>query len=86
MNEPNEKPQPITVKQLYAAACKLSADQREQLVALMGQNEDSGWASPEIKQAWLEECDRRVQLVKEGKAGWVDGEQFMCDLRESLAE
>jgi hypothetical protein len=52
----------------------------------MDQNEDSGWASPKIKQAWLEECDRRVQLVKEGKAGWVDGEQFMCDLRESLAE
>jgi hypothetical protein len=86
MNEPNEKSKPITVEQLYAAARKLSADERELLIAALEQNNNPGFASPEIQQAWLEECDRRVQLVKEGKAGWVDGEQFMHGLRESLAE
>jgi hypothetical protein len=77
---------PKTVEDVYEIVRRLSTDQREQLVALMDQNVDPGWASPEIKQAWLEECDRRVQLVKEGKSGWVDGEQFMHGLRESLAE
>jgi hypothetical protein len=76
----------IEASDKHACPVHCYADQREQLVPLMDQNEDSGWASPEIKQAWLEECDRRVQLVKEGKAGWVGGEQFMRDLRESLAE
>ena len=77
---------PKTVQDVFEIVRQLSADQQEQLLTLMDQNKDSGWASPEIKQAWIEECDRRVQLVKEGKAGWVDGEQFMRDLRKSLAE
>jgi hypothetical protein len=56
------------------------------LAARLIQDTSSGFASPEIEQAWIEECDRRIQLIDEGKAGWVDGEQFMQKLRKSLAE
>jgi hypothetical protein len=86
MNEPNEKPKPITVEQLYADASKLSVEERELLVLMLEQNNNSGFSSPKIKQVWLDECDRRVQSIKEGKSGWVDGDQFMRDLRKSLAE
>lgn len=77
---------PKSAQDLYEAAQQLSSDERELLAAMLNQDEAPGFASPEIEKAWIEECNRRRQLVKEGKAGWVDGEQFMRELRKSLAE
>lgn len=86
MNEANKKPKLKTVEQIYKEALKLSDDEREKLVVLLEQDGHADWASPDIKQAWIEECDRRMKLIDEGKAGWVDGEQFMRNLRKSLAK
>jgi hypothetical protein len=86
MTTPKETSAPRTMEEIYQDALRLSSEEREKLVGMLDQDENSGWTSLEIKQAWIEECDRRVQLVKDGKAGWVDGEPFMRDLRQSLAE
>jgi hypothetical protein len=37
------------------------------LELLMDKDGNSDWASPEIRQSWLEECERREQLVRDGK-------------------
>jgi hypothetical protein len=67
MNEQNEKPKPETLGQIYKAALKLSSDQRGLLVAMLKQNDNQSWASPEIEQAWMEELDRRERLFVAGK-------------------
>jgi hypothetical protein len=77
---------PKTAQDVYEVVRQLSPDERKLLEILMDNDDNSGWASPELEQAWIEECDRRIQLINEGKAGWVDGEQFMQKLRKSLAE
>ena len=42
------------------------------------------WATPEIEQAWHEECDRREQLAAEGKMEWFPTEEVFRCLREQL--
>ncbi len=60
---------PKTVQDVYEAALQLNPDERELLVAMLDQDQDenSGWASPEIKQAWMDEIERRERLHAEGK-------------------
>jgi len=86
MTKADEKPQPVTVTEIYEAALRLSAAEREELSAMLEHEKSHGWASLEIKQAWLEESRRRVRLIEEGKAGWVDGEQVLASLRKLVAE
>jgi len=52
---------------VFAAAIKLSVDERELLVAMLATNDNPGWAGPEIEHAWMEEVARREQLAREGK-------------------
>lgn len=86
MTNADEKPLPITVAEIYEAALKLSAAERDELSVMLEHGKSPGWVSPEIQQAWLEESRRRVRLIEEGKAGWVDGEQAVADLRKLVAE
>ena len=60
---------PKTVQDVYEAALQLNSDERELLIAMLDQDQDenSGWASPEIKQAWMDEIERRERLHAEGK-------------------
>ncbi len=74
-----------TAQDVYEIVLQLSSGERERLEVLMDKDGSSGRASPEIKQAWIDETDRRMQLIDAGKAGWVDGEQVMRDLRKSVA-
>ena len=55
--------------ELYKEALAMSPEEREELVRLLTMQTDSEWASPEIEQAWLDECDRRY---KEWQGGDVD--------------
>jgi hypothetical protein len=56
-------------REKLVAMLKLNSDERELLVAMLDQDQDenSGWASPEIKQAWMDEIERRERLHAEGK-------------------
>jgi hypothetical protein len=77
---------PKTAQDVYEIICGLSAEEREELSAMLEHEDSPGWASPEIEQAWLEESRQRVRLIEEGKAGWVDGEQVLAKLRKLVAE
>ena len=50
-------------KDVYRDALALSDEERDELVRLLTQRDDEGWASPEIKQAWMEEIARRVPVI-----------------------
>jgi hypothetical protein len=58
---------PKTAQDAYKIVRQLSLDERDKLEVLMDKDENSGWASPEIKQAWMEEIERRDRLHAEGK-------------------
>lgn len=72
--------------ELYKEALALSAEEREELVRLLTMQADSGWASPEIEQAWIEEIDRRETEIAEGKSHWLPGEEVMRELRDRFCK
>jgi len=67
MNDPKKKSKPTPVERVYAEVLALSSEEREKLAVLMDKDLNSGWASSEIKQAWMEEIERREQLHRDGK-------------------
>jgi hypothetical protein len=69
---------------LYKEALALSAEEREELKRLLSMQADSGWASPEIEQAWMEECDRREKEIADGKAEWIPVDESIRRAREHL--
>jgi hypothetical protein len=77
---------PKTVQAIFQEVQRLNRDERELLLSMLRQDEANDPVSDEITQAWIEESDRRLRLIEEGKAGWVDGEQALQQLRESIAK
>ena len=71
---------------VYRDALALSEEEREELIRLLATHRDSGFASPEIEQAWMEEIARREKLYAEGKMRSIPGEQVFRDLRKMLDE
>lgn len=75
-----------TAKDVYRDALALSEAEREELVRLLTMQADDGWASPEIKQAWMEEIARREKLYAEGKTRTVPVEDVLRRADEILKE
>jgi putative addiction module component (TIGR02574 family) len=73
-------------EELYKEALKLSEEEREELVRLLTMQADSGWASPEIEQAWMEECDRRMKAIEDGTMELIPADQVYRHVRERLAK
>lgn len=71
-----------TAQDLYAAAMKLSKDERDKLSLMLAQENDSFYATPEIEQAWDEEVARRIKLMDEGTMQMHDGDEVMRELRK----
>ncbi len=71
-------------EELYKEALTLSAEEREELMRLLSMQADSLWASPEIEQAWMEECDRRERDYRAGKTKMVLGDEAIKQAREYL--
>jgi hypothetical protein len=89
MNEPNEKPQPKTLKQIYEEALKLSVEEREKLYLMLLKDEGQYAQSqmdPEIERAALEECERVDALVREGKMELIDADEVIHEARRILDE
>ena len=80
MNKPDETSACRTVEELYQEAQKLSADDRELLLAMLQQND-----APDIDQAWVEEIRRRVRLLDEGKMKTVPMEEALQRAHDRLA-
>lgn len=75
---------PKTAEDVYTAALALSETERERLMVMLANQEGSGWASPEIEQAWLEEIQHRVRLLEEGKMATVPATDALNRARERL--
>ena len=73
-------------EELYKEALKLSEEEREELVRLLTMQADSGWASPEIEQAWMEECDRRMTAIEDGTMELIPADEVYRHVRERLAK
>jgi len=73
-------------EELYKEALTLTEEEREELVRLLMMETDSGWASPEIEQAWLEECDRRYREWKDGKVDAIPADEAIRQIREQLTK
>jgi hypothetical protein len=89
MNEPNEKPQPKTAEQIYEAALKLSAKERDKLYFMLMKDDEQYAQSqmdPEIERAALEECERVDALVREGKMELIDADEVIREARRILDE
>ena len=77
------------VKAVYEAALKLSAAERELLVAMLEQGspcEDDWFATPEVAQAWNEEIARRIKAIDEGKMLLIPAEEVHRRLRKILVQ
>ncbi len=83
MSESNAK----TAQDVYEIICGLSADEREELSAMLEHNKSDGWVSPEIKQSWLKEIDRREQLHRQGRnpnMSWEEVREKVLSRLDSL--
>jgi hypothetical protein len=69
-------------EELYKAALALSTEEREELKRLLSMQPDSGYASPEIEKAWMDEIERRERDLSEGTDKWIPGDEVMRELRE----
>ncbi len=79
------------VEELYEKAMQLSEGEREVLSLMLtnaarGHEENNGWASPEIEQAWMEEIERREQAYANGEMELIPVEEVFRDLRKITAE
>ena len=73
------------VEKVYREALALSEAEREELVRLLTVQNDGMWASPEIEQAWMDECDRRVKAMDRGEMEIIPAEEVYRRIRERLA-
>jgi putative addiction module component (TIGR02574 family) len=73
-------------EELYMEALTLSAEEREELKRLLSMQADSGWASPEIEQAWKQEIERRERDYRAGKTKLIPGEEVHRRARERMAK
>ena len=73
-------------EELYKAALALSAEELEELKRLLSMQPDSGYASPEIEKAWMDEIERRERDLAEGSDKWIPGDEVMRGLRERYSK
>ncbi len=82
------------LERIEAEALKLSADDRERLVEVLidsldhnsapAPGEYGGFASAEIQRSWLDEAERRMHLVREGRMKTYPAEEVMARLEQNL--
>jgi putative addiction module component (TIGR02574 family) len=72
-------------EEFYKEALTLSAEEREELMRLLSMQADSCWASPEIEQAWMEECDRRVEEMDAGRMELIPADEVFRRARGNLS-
>lgn len=84
MKSQNEKPKPKTIAEIYEAALKLSAEEREQLYLMLFKDEEQCAVDAEIERAAIAECERRDALVREGKMKLIDADAVIREARKIL--
>jgi hypothetical protein len=84
-------PLPSTLEMVLAERAEARGVTVEQLAVAILEKElglleedDTGFASKEIEEAWISEIKRRVDAIDSGRAVLVDGEEALKRLREGI--
>ncbi len=82
------------LERITAEALKLSTDDRERLVEGLicsldrdrdpAQGKFGGFASAELQKYWLDEAERRMQLLREGRTRTYSAEEVFAEARAHL--
>ena len=71
-----ERKPTMTIDQIEAVALELPEEDREELVARLAA---SRTRDPDVRQAWLDEAERRMQVVRAGKMRLMDADEVLAD-------
>jgi hypothetical protein len=71
-----ERKPPMPVEEIVAAALELDEDDREEVIARLASHRSR---PPSIRQAWIDEADRRMDLVRAGKSRLLDADEVLAD-------
>jgi hypothetical protein len=66
----------MTIDQIEAVALELPEDDREELIARLTA---SRARNADVRQAWLNEAERRMELVRAGRMGLMDADEALAD-------
>jgi hypothetical protein len=66
----------MTIDQIEAVALELPEDDREELIARLSANRAR---NPDVRQAWLNEAERRMELVRAGKMRLIGADEALAD-------
>ncbi|MSR09438.1 MAG: addiction module antitoxin RelB [Gammaproteobacteria bacterium] len=82
------------LERIAAEALKLNAHDREHLVEVLIDSLDQdgdpapgdfgGFTSAEIQKSWLDEAERRVQLIRDGQRKTIPADEVLANVRERL--
>lgn len=73
---PGEPKPTMTIDQIEAVALELPEDDREELIARLTAGRTR---EPHVRQAWLDEAERRMELVRAGKMRLIDADEALAD-------
>ena len=74
----------MTKEEIQAAALKLSAQEREELIEQLYQSLDDEPVDPSIEQAWAEVAEQRAQDYLAGKIKAIPLDEARAMIRQSL--
>ncbi len=74
----------MTKEEIKAAALKLSAQDREELIEQLYQSLDDEPVDPSIEQAWAEVAEQRAQDYLAGKIKAIPLDEARAMIRQSL--
>lgn len=71
-----ERKPTMTIDQIEAVALELPEDDREELIARLTASRSR---DPRVRQSWLDEAERRMELVRAGKMRLIDADEALAD-------
>ena len=75
---------PKTAQGVYEIVCELNAAEQDKLMTMLEQDRNNGAADDEVRQSWIEESNRRIKLIEEGKMELVPADEVHAKLQTRL--
>ena len=69
---------------VYQDALMLPEEERERLLRMLASPPEGDFVSPEIEQAWRDECDRRVAAMDRGEMELLPADEVFQRIRARL--
>ncbi|HEX5869732.1 MAG TPA: addiction module protein [Longimicrobium sp.] len=66
----------MSIDEIEAVALELPEEDRDELIARLSAKRTH---DPSIRQAWLDEAERRMELVRAGKMRLIDADEALAD-------